>query len=56
MFWSASSCEIDVAAKLVGDSDGIVQVDSTLAPWVAFDSPASGSIVHICYRFNGKCP
>ena len=42
------------AAQLVGDDDGVVVVDSTLAPWFEFDSPASGSVVHICYKFNGE--
>lgn len=56
MFWSASSCEMDSAAALVEDADGILLVDSTLAPWFIFDTPASGSLVHICYRFNGEGP
>lgn len=38
----------------MGDDDDILVVDSTLAPWFVFDSPASGSVVHICYKFNGE--
>lgn len=48
-----STCETDAAATLVGDDDGILEVDSTLAPWFVFDSLASGSVVHICYKFSG---
>ncbi|CAM9792611.1 unnamed protein product, partial [Ectocarpus sp. 13 AM-2016] len=54
VFWSASTCETASAANLVGDPDGILPVDSTLAPWFAFDTSASGSIVHICYKFNDE--
>ncbi|CAN0540052.1 unnamed protein product, partial [Ectocarpus sp. 12 AP-2014] len=54
VYWSASTCETASAANLVGDPDGILLVDSTLAPWFAFDRSASGSIVHICYKFNDE--
>ena len=53
MFWSASSCETGAGAALVGDDDGILLLDSSLAPWFVFDSPVSGSTVHVCYQFNG---
>lgn len=53
VFWSVSTCETDAAATLVGDEDGILDVDSTLAPWFVFDSLSSGSVVHICYKFHG---
>lgn len=54
VFWSASTCETDSPAKLVEDDDDILVIDSTLAPWFVFDSPASGSVVHICYKFNSE--
>ena len=56
VFWSASTCETNSPAKLVGDDDSILEVDSTLAPWFVFDSLASGSVVHICYKFHGAFP
>lgn len=43
-----------MAATLVADDDGIILADDTLAPWFVFDSPASGSTVHVCYQFNGE--
>lgn len=29
-------------------------MDSTFAPWFTFDSTESGSILHVCYKFNGE--
>lgn len=56
MFWSGSSCDTNLAASLVDDADGILEVDSTLSPWFEFDRTASGSFIHVCYKFNGGSP
>lgn len=52
IYWSVSGCNVDAAVALVGDEAGVVIVDISLAPRLAFGSAASGSTVRVCYRFN----
>lgn len=55
MFWSESaSCDTRHAVTLIGDADGVLDVNSTLALWFEFDSTVSGASVHVCYKFRGK--
>lgn len=56
MFWTSMSCDTIAAANIVGDSDGILTLDGTLASWFEFDTPVSGVTLKICYKFNGASP
>lgn len=57
MFWTMSSCDAGRReAKLVEGGGSAVRLGDSLAPWITFRSSATGSTVHVCYRFNGVCP